>query len=217
MNTIKILSLFSLVSFLILDYLIKNNYLGNKVNEHIDTIKNASDIIKSANNSLEKANKDLIEQASKISAEALEKKMVEYQDLYRNCKDKHENVVDKLNEIVDIVKGKGSGGSNSSNLTNLIENITDKISAFLSNLTLEQTVIVVNVTGSIAIMISLISLFIIFYGNILIDKLNIDKKYPKLYKFIEWRRKFQFYYSLIDFLIIFIVTLAIIYINILMW
>ena len=84
----------------------------------------------------------------------------------------------------------------------------------MSNLTLEQTVIIVNITNCICIIISLISLFTIFYGNILIDKLKLDTRFPRIGKLINWRRKFQLFYSLIDFFIIFTIAIIMIYINI---
>jgi len=41
---------------------------------------------------------------------------------------------------------------------------------------------------------ALISIIFIFYGNILIEKYDLENKYPKLAKFIQLRQKFQKYY-----------------------
>jgi hypothetical protein len=41
---------------------------------------------------------------------------------------------------------------------------------------------------------ALISIIFIFYGNILIEKYNLENKYPKLAKIIHIRQKFQKYY-----------------------
>jgi hypothetical protein len=41
---------------------------------------------------------------------------------------------------------------------------------------------------------ALISIIFIFYGNILIEKYDIENKYPKLAKLIQLRQKFQKYY-----------------------
>ena len=105
----------------------------------------------------------------KLSPEELVKLLNEFKEKGDNLAKSGEKVSNELSKILDeITKGSGSG-------TNYLSDVSD----FLSSLTLEQTVVIVNVTGSIAIIISLISLFTIFYGNILIDKLNIYKKYPR--------------------------------------
>jgi hypothetical protein len=41
---------------------------------------------------------------------------------------------------------------------------------------------------------ALISIIFVFYGNILIEKYDLENKYPKLAKLIQLRRKFQKYY-----------------------
>ena len=68
--------------------------------------------------------------------------------------------------------------------------------------------------GCITIFISLISLFTVFYGNVLIDKFNIEIRFPKLGKLIILRRKFQMYYSLLDFFILFSIIIIMFILNI---
>lgn len=113
-----------------------------------------------------------------------------------------------MNKVLEEIN-KSSGKSGNKYISDL--------SDFLSSLTFEQTVAIVNISGCIAIIISLISLIIIFYGNILIDSLQLEKRYPRIARFIQWRRKFQMYYSIIDFIIIFSVSAIIIYINLLIY
>ena len=143
----------------------------------------------------------------KLTSEELVKLVKEFKekgDILANSGQKFGNELSKILEEIN----KGSG--------NTSKYLSD-ISEFLSSLTFDQCVAIVNVTGCIVIIISLISLFIIFYGNILIDRLQLEIKYPKISRFIQLRRKFQLYYSLIDFFLIFIVASTIIFINILIY
>jgi hypothetical protein len=46
------------------------------------------------------------------------------------------------------------------------------------------------------------------YGNYLLDRFNLETRFPKLAKFIKLRRKLTMYYILFDFLIIILVCLT---------
>lgn len=50
------------------------------------------------------------------------------------------------------------------------------------------------ILGKSVIFSALISIIFIFYGNILIEKYDLENRYPKLAIFIKLRRKFQKYY-----------------------
>jgi hypothetical protein len=50
------------------------------------------------------------------------------------------------------------------------------------------------ILGKSVVLSALISIVFIFYGNILIDKYDLENKYPKLAKIIQLRQKFQKYY-----------------------
>lgn len=50
------------------------------------------------------------------------------------------------------------------------------------------------IIGKSVIFSALTSIIFIFYGNILIEKYDLEKRYPKLAKLIQLRRKFQKYY-----------------------
>ena len=66
-----------------------------------------------------------------------------------------------------------------------ILNISLIYQIFLSSLTFEQTVAIVNISGCIQIIISILSLMIVFYGNILIEHFKLEEKYPKIANFIK--------------------------------
>ena len=67
---------------------------------------------------------------------------------------------------------------------------------YLSSLSIEQNIALINLFGIFIIMVTLINILFIFYSNKVIDYFNLDKRYPKLAKFINLRRTFQNYYML---------------------
>ena len=78
----------------------------------------------------------------------------------------------------------------------------------------EESFAFVHLTGCLVILISLISLISVFYGNFLIDYLKIAERYPRFKKYIDLRLKFQHYFLWIDFFIILIVLVGIALVNI---
>ena len=105
---------------------------------------------------------------------------------------------------------------NNTNFT-LDINIIDTINNFLNNLTVTQSLAFTHINGSLIILFSLCSIISIFYGEFLIQKFSLEIKFPKLAKFIQLRRKFQQFYLLINTLIIFIVIIAMTYVDILVF
>ena len=55
---------------------------------------------------------------------------------------------------------------------------------------------------------ALTNIIFVYYGNILIDKFNLETRYPKLKKIIEYRNKFSQFYFLNSCFIIFIVSVT---------
>jgi Rad3-related DNA helicase len=90
-----------------------------------------------------------------------------------------DNANDILNNILDIIS------SNKNNYLNNFNEIINRFQNYLSSLTLEQLVPLVNIFGLTVITSCLISIAIIFYGDYFIKYFNIENKYPKLAKFIK--------------------------------
>lgn len=93
---------------------------------------------------------------------------------------------------------------------------SDKIIEFfnnINNLSFEQTVYLTHLSGSLSILLCVISILGITYSNYLIDYFKLETKYPGIAKFIQLRKKFQQYYIMIDVSIILFVCLGMIYIN----
>jgi hypothetical protein len=76
-----------------------------------------------------------------------------------------------------------------------------------------HNIAIINLFGIFLIIISLLSIIFIFYGNILLDYLNLEQRYPKIAKIIILRRKFQGYYLWWNIFIIAIVSIIMFLMN----
>ena len=170
----------------------------------------------------------MINNSSTMIADQIKNFLNDFDEVLKKAFSECGKSLNTLQDIVDKISTTGSGGNKTNyimdNTSNLSSYLSDKsnytvkeISNYLSTLTFEQTVAILHIFGCIVIIISLISLFIVFYGNKLIDNLNLENRFPKIARLIQLRRKFQMYYSLIDFIIIIIVTLSMLYIDILLF
>jgi hypothetical protein len=122
-----------------------------------------------------------------------------------------------LQEILDSIFGSGSSSSNfidSSGLLNSWNSILENYKSFLSTLEVEMYCPLLNTLGLITISFCLASIAAIIYGDLLIKHLNLEVKYPRIAKFIQLRRRFQFYYLNIDFLLILVTLISLFYFNI---
>lgn len=109
----------------------------------------------------------------------------------------------KLNEIF------GSSSKNNFIAEDFIRNYQD----YLSNLPLEKVGALGHILLCIAMLFSLFTIGAIFYGDSLIKYYKLEEKFPKLARFIQLRRKFQFYYFTVNISLIIITLLLIIYVN----
>lgn len=89
----------------------------------------------------------------------------------------------------------------------------DNFKEFISNLNVEQLCLVINLSISIVILTLIINIFTIISGNFLINLLNLEKKWPKLERYIILRRKFQEYYLFLNLIIMTLALLILMYVN----
>jgi ABC-type multidrug transport system permease subunit len=89
----------------------------------------------------------------------------------------------------------------------------EDFNSLISSLDYTQNIAFINLSGIFVILVTIISIIFIFYGNIILDYLNLEQRYPKIAKFIILRRKFQQYYLLWDIFIITIVSIVMFIMN----
>jgi hypothetical protein len=125
------------------------------------------------------------------------------QNMYESVNTKFDSFINKIDTFLN----------NSNNKSQYL----DSLQSFFDGLSFVQNLAIVHISGSIFILLSLMTIISIFYGEKLIIYFDLEKRFPKLAKFIQIRRKFQQYYLLINIVLIIIVLTIIIYINILVF
>lgn len=131
---------------------------------------------------------------------------------FENAFNSHESGINNLNksttELLKFLEDLKSK-FNSDDINNIIENFK----VYLSTLNTFELCVLFNIFVSIFITFCLISIILIYYGNFLINYFNLENKFPKLAKFIQMRRTFQEFYMLLNFSLIFIALIFMIYVN----
>ena len=118
-------------------------------------------------------------------------------------------LITSLQEIIDSIFGSSSNNFiDTSGLLNSWNSILENYKNFLSTLEVEMYCPLLNSLGLITISFCLVSIFAIIYGDLLIKYLNLEVKYPRIAKFIQLRRKFQFYYLNLNFLLILVTLIS---------
>src|ERR1700722_14911197 len=92
-----------------------------------------------------------------------------------------------LQKIIDIINSDNTGNDFLNQINVLIENYR----AFLSTLTLDQIVIILNMWVCVIIFNSIFSIAAVLYGDFLIRYFKLETKFPRIAAFIQLRRKFQ--------------------------
>jgi hypothetical protein len=84
---------------------------------------------------------------------------------------------------------------------------------FLSSLSTIELGAVVRILMAITFYFCLLNIITAYFGDYLIIYFNLEQKYPKLAKWIRYRRTFQHYYTALNTLAILIVLVFMIYVN----
>ena len=84
----------------------------------------------------------------------------------------------------------------------------------MDTLSLEQLVALFNIIGYTAILMTLISLSSLTIGDYLIEKLNLESKYPKLSKLIKLKQNLNKHYLMFYTIMLYIISILCILANI---
>jgi hypothetical protein len=146
---------------------------------------------------------------SKISEDL---KTQSYQDLNNNL-DLTKNGLEEGNKILDEIVNTFSNIKGSGSSSNYIFDIINLYSDFLNTLTVVQKGALGHLLAAIFLLFCFTTIITIFYGETLIKYFEIEKRFPKIARFIEIRRKFQQYYFLLNTCLILSTLFFIIYVN----
>ena len=138
----------------------------------------------------------------------------DFQDKFNNLveklnKDISENT-DKTEQLIETIKKVLDSDSN--NLINTNQ-IFDSIQNLYNNISIIDSLAIIHISGSIFILISLYSIILILFGDKLILYFKLEDKYPRLAKFLKFRRKLQNYTITFNFILIILVLLITIFFN----
>ena len=114
---------------------------------------------------------------------------------------------DNLNKIIDDYKKNKFMGENI-----IVEKINE-FNQYLSSLSITEICLVINMLSSIFIFLCLISIIFAVYGNFFIEKLSLEKKYPKLSFFIRLRVKLQHSFIISNTLFILVALILMFIVN----
>ena len=121
-------------------------------------------------------------------------------------------VWEELNEILSIYKLSFNKFIDNDILT-IIKKFIDNYSSFLNTLSLEQLGALAHITSSIFILMCLFSIIVIIFSDYLLNILKLEEKYPKIGKIIRLRKTFQKYYLILNFILIIVTLLAVIFVD----
>ena len=149
--------------------------------------------------------------------QALKKEMlIEDRNTLEKCRAKLQKVFEDCNEISDSIdKAYNNLKNGGSKLVgnNYIGNLINDFNNYLSNLSLTEICLVINITSCIFILTCLVTIIFAFYGNLIISKFSLEKKYPKLANIINVRYTLQHTYIIVNTFTIVIALILMIIVN----
>ena len=84
---------------------------------------------------------------------------------------------------------------------------------FLKTLTFQELGALAHLLSSLFILLCLINILMVIYGDYMIRFLKLETRFPKIAKIIQIRRQFQLYYMLVYFIPAILTLLTLMYVN----
>ena len=98
-------------------------------------------------------------------------------------------------------------------MDNPIFNVIKDYKEYLASLSATEICLIINITSSVFIFTSIISILFAISGNYLIEKFSLEQKLAKLSKIIQLRVKLQQYYIFINSVFIIIAIFGLLIVN----
>src|ERR1700723_962776 len=176
---------------------------------HCNNFKNKIDNPVNITNKIQVINTQILNNDSKISEDLKTQSYLDINnnlDLTKNGLEEDNKILDEIVNIFSNIKGSGSS-------SNYIFDIINQYNDFLNTFNVVQKGSLGHLLAAIFILYCFTSILTIFYGETLIKYLEIEKRFPKIARFIEIRRKLQQYYFLLNTCLILSTLFLIIYVN----
>jgi len=139
------------------------------------------------------------EKVSEINAEATEN--------ISTIADNTENFSKIVRKYLDKFNPKDGTNNFLSGLDNLFNG------KLFSGMSLIETGAIMHISGALFILFSLFTIISILFGNMIIERYNLEKRWPKLARLIQLRNKVTKYSLILNFSLIILVLLVFIFFN----
>jgi hypothetical protein len=206
-----------------------------------DTIQNVNAALEDLKVSMEKETNEEVKASIKDQISGLSENLKQMETLYHEVKDKIQlkgtspqsnlekaldlNIKEYHEKMGKLIEAnlkrteelekflRENGYDNKFIEDNPILKLISDFKEYVSTLSFYDLCILIDLLLAMFIFTCLISILFAFYGNFLIEKLSLEKKYPKLSGIIKLRVKLQHYYIIINSLFIFIALIVMSYVN----
>lgn len=143
-------------------------------------------------------NSELIETIERESIEILNRISTEITELNNNS---------GLDEVIESISNAGSSNQ-------LLDNYFEQINSILSNLSSAQLGALGHIFCALSLYYCVISIASSYYGDALIVKLKLEERYPRIARWIHYRRKYSHYNIGFNLILILLLAGYMAYINI---
>jgi hypothetical protein len=120
-----------------------------------------------------------------------------------------------ISEIIKFFNDNNKFTGDNRNIFEFLTNFIKNWNKMLSTLTFEQLVAVAHLSSAICILVFLLSIISILFGDQLILYFKLEERFPKLSFILKIRSKLNKFSLFISFTVIISILLSIIYINLL--
>ena len=169
-----------------------------EVNQEISTVKNK---INDLNNKLNDGNLTSSENAENINL----------------MKTYYSNELEKLAKVKDTYVKEIQDSINKADISSFLSDFIKNYQSFVDQLSLDQLVALFNIIGFGMLLSTLFSISTLLIGDYLIDKLQLEIKYPKISKYIKLKQRLNKHYLMFYMTMLFIISIVFILANVYMF
>jgi len=135
---------------------------------------------------------------------------------HKYCSDELSNLINKKDIHINELIEKINNNINKSDIYTFLSDMIEKYQSNISHLNLEQLVALFNIFGFIMVLITIFNISTVLIGDYLIDKFNLENKFPKLSKYIKIKQNLNKGYLIFYIVLLYILTIIYILCNIYM-
>ena len=134
---------------------------------------------------------------------------------YNGIKSDQVKAVDNLNKDLDLFESELDTFVKPSekNILSFYHDLKETYVDFIGQLSLEELAILSNLVGLFTILLALISISSIMFGEYLVKFFKLEHKFPKFSKYLQMRAKLNRTALIINFIYIYLVIIVFIFIN----